>query len=311
MCAELERHFDARFHDSMSPPTRGEFLTGSAGCEGLISTPADRVDDEVFDAAGPSLRVVANYAVGYDNIDVTAATRRGIVVTNTPGVLSEATAELTLALLLALTRRVAEGDRLLRRRERWALAPTFMLGRGLQGRTLGIVGLGRIGREVARLARAFGMRVVYTNRSGPVREAQCEWLSLEALLGRADVVSLHSPLTPDTFHLLGAHEFQVMRRDALLVNTARGGLVDETALVEALREGEIGGAALDVFEHEPEVHEGLLALDNVVLAPHLGSATEAAREAMGLLCVDALRAVLLEGRLPENAVNPEVGGSLS
>jgi glyoxylate reductase len=309
--AELERHFDVRFHDSMAPPAREEFLTGIASCEGLILTPADRVDDEVFDAAGPSLRIVANYAVGYDNVDVTAATRRGIVVTNTPGVLSEATAELTLALLLALTRRVAEGDRLLRRRERWALAPTFMLGRGLQGRALGIVGLGRIGREVARLARAFGMRVVYTNRSGPVPEARYEWLSLGALLARADVVSLHSPLTPDTFHLLGAHEFRVMRRDALLVNTARGGLVDETALVEALREGEIGGAALDVFEHEPAVHEGLLALDNVVLAPHLGSATEAAREAMGLLCVEALRAVLLEGRLPGNAVNPEVGGSLS
>jgi glyoxylate reductase len=269
-----------------------------------VTTPSDRVDDELLGAAGEQLRVVANYAVGLDNVDVEAASRRSVLVANTPGVLDAATAELTLALLLALVRRVDEGDRLVRRRERWALAPTFMLGRGLQGRTLGIVGLGRIGSEVARLAVAFGMQVVYTNRSGPVH-APYEWLPLPELLARADVVSLHAPLTAETRHLIGRAELQAMRPDAVLVNTTRGPVVDEAALVDALRAGEIAGAALDVYEREPQVDEGLLDLKNVVLTPHLGSATVETREAMGLLCVEALRAVLLENRCPPNAVNPE------
>ncbi|MGH2994874.1 MAG: 2-hydroxyacid dehydrogenase [Gaiellaceae bacterium] len=302
---ELELQFDLTVHDSERPPTREELLEAVRGCSGLVTTPTEGVDEELLDAAGEGLRVVANYAVGYDNVDVEAATRRGVLVANTPGVLSETTAELTLALLLALLRRVVEGDRLIRRRERWALAPTFMLGRGLRGRTLGIVGLGRIGSEVARLAAAFGMEVVYTNRSGPA-DAPYEWLPLPELLARADVVSLHSPLTPETRHLMGREQLRAMRSDAVLVNTTRGPIVDEAALVEALRAGEIAGAALDVFEHEPEVDEGLLELGNVVLAPHLGSATEETREAMGLLCVEALRAVLLESRCPPNAVNPEV-----
>ncbi len=226
----------------------------------------DVVDDALFDAAGPGLRVVANFGVGYDSVDVDAATRRGIVVANTPDVLTAATAELTLALMLALLRRVAEGDRLVRRREEWALAPTFMLGEGLAGKTLGIVGLGRIGREVARLAEAFGMRVVHTRGSGSY-----EGLPLERLLGEADVVSLHVPLTAETRHLVGRDELRLMKPGAVLVNVARGPIVDETALVEALAAGEIAGAALDVYEHEPEVHQGLLVLENVVLTPHLGS----------------------------------------
>lgn len=283
---------------------RQELLQAAPGCSGLVTTPTDRVDEELLQAVGSELRVVANYAVGYDNVDVDAATRHGVLVANTPGVLSEATAELTLALMLALVRRVAEGDRLVRRREPWNLAPTFMLGRGLQGRTLGIVGLGRIGSEVARLAAAFGMDVAYTNRSGPV-DAPYEWLPLQELLARVDTVSLHSPLTPETRHLIGRDELRAMRSEAFLVNTTRGPVVDERALVAALRAGEIAGAALDVYEREPEVAEGLLDLENVVLTPHLGSATMETREAMGLLCVDALRAVLLENRLPENAVNPE------
>jgi glyoxylate reductase len=200
-----------------------------------------------------------------------------------------------------VTRRVAEGDRLLRRRVRWALAPTFMLGSGLRGRLLGVVGLGRIGREVARLAGAHGMDVVYTNRSGR-REPGLERVELPELLARADVVSLQSPLTPETVHLIGAEELDAMRSEAFLVNTSRGPIVDEEALVEALRARAIAGAALDVFEREPEVHAGLLELPNVVLAPHLGSATPAAREAMGLLCVEALHAVLVEGRRPRNLV---------
>jgi glyoxylate reductase len=302
--AELERSFAVDLHDSEEAPAREQLLAAVQGRAGLIVVPTDVVDDELLDAAGHELRVIANYAVGYDNVDVDAATRRGIVVTNTPEVLSRATAELTLALVLALVRRVAEGDRLLRRRKPWALAPTFMLGRALAGRTLGIVGLGRIGSEVARLAASFGMEVVYTNLSGP-KEAPYEWLPLQELLGRADVVSLHCPLTPETHHLVGAEGLRAMRSDAVLVNTTRGPVVDEAALAGALLEGEIAGAALDVYEHEPEINERLLGLENVVLTPHIGSATGEAREAMGLLCVEALRAVLLEGRCPANAVNPE------
>jgi glyoxylate reductase len=272
-----------------------------AGSAGLVTIPADAVSAELFDAAGPSLRIVANFGVGYDSVDVREATRRGIVVSNTPDVLTEATAELTIALMLALLRRVVEGDRLVRRRDEWALAPTFMLGEGLAGKTLGIVGLGRIGREVARLAEAFGMRVVHTRGSGPYEE-----LPLDQLLAEADVVSLHVPLTPETRHLIGAPELGLMRRSAVLVNVSRGPVVDEAALVDALVEGRIGGAALDVYEQEPEVSARLLGLENVVLSPHLGSSTRIAREAMGMLCADALEAVLLRKELPANAVNPEV-----
>ena len=271
-----------------------------AGSAGLVTIPADVVAAELFDAAGPALRVVANFGVGYDSVDVEEATRRGIVVSNTPDVLTEATAELTIALMLALLRRVVEGDRLVRRRDQWALAPTFMLGEGLAGKTIGIVGLGRIGREVARLTEAFGMRVVHTRGSGPYEE-----LPLDRLLTDADVVSLHVPLKPETRHLIGAPELAVMRSSAVLVNVSRGQVVDEAALVDALVGGRIAGAALDVYEDEPEVSARLLELENVVLSPHLGSSTHAAREAMGMLCADALEAVLLRDELPANTVNPE------
>ena len=301
---ELERSFTVDLHDAEEAPSRERLLAAVRGRAGLVLVPTDVVDDELLDAAGHELSVIANFAVGYDNVDVDAATRREIVVTNTPEVLSRATAELSLALLLALVRRVAEGDRLLRRRQPWSLSPTFMLGRGLDGRTLGIVGLGRIGSEVARLAAAFGMDVVYTNSSGP-KDGPYEWLPLPELLARADVVSLHCPLTPETHHLVGAEELRAMRPDAVLVNTTRGPVVDESALAGALLGGEIAGAALDVYEREPEIDERLLGLENVVLTPHVGSATQEAREAMGLLCVEALRAVLLENRCPPNAVNPE------
>jgi glyoxylate reductase len=265
-----------------------------------VTIPADVVDEAFLDTCGPELRVVANFGVGYDTVDVAAATKRGIVVTNTPDVLTGATAELTFALLLALVRRVAEGDRLIRRRGDWGLAPTFMLGHGLEGKTLGVIGLGRIGREVARLGEGFGMGVVHTRGSGPYEE-----LPLEELLAQADVVTLHVPLTSETRHLIGRDELQRMRPDAVLVNVARGPIVDEEALVRALEAGAIAGAALDVFEDEPHVHPGLLARGNVVLTPHLGSATLEVREAMGMLCAEALEAVLLERRLPANAVNPE------
>jgi glyoxylate reductase len=291
-----------RVPDSVLSRLKASFALSDeiAGSTGLVTIPADAVGAELFDAAGPSLRIVANFGVGYDSVELAEATRRGIVVSNTPDVLTEATAELTIALMLALLRRVVEGDRLVRRRDEWALAPTFMLGEGLAGKTLGIVGLGRIGREVARLGEAFGVRVVHTRGSGPYEE-----LPLDRLLAEADVVSLHVPLTPETRHLIGAPELALMRPSAVLVNVSRGPVVDEAALVDALVEGRIAGAALDVYEHEPEVSAGLLLLENVVLSPHLGSSTHVAREAMGMLCADALEAVLLRDELPANAVNPE------
>jgi glyoxylate reductase len=268
-----------------------ELLPGPEGAAGLVTIPAVRVDGALLGRAGPELRIVANYAVGLDNVDLDAARERGIVVTNTPDVLTRATAEHALALLLALVRRVAEGDRLIRRGAPWKLEPTFMLGRGLSGRTLGIVGAGRIGRELASLAEGLGMRVTLAGRND----------SLDVAL-KADAVSVHVPLTPETRHLIGEGTLHRMRAGAVLVNTSRGPVVDEDALVRALREGRLAGAALDVFEHEPEVHPGLLELENVVLTPHLGSATYEAREAMGMLCVEALRAVLLDGTTPPNAV---------
>lgn len=294
---ELERSFAVDVHDSEWPPSREELLARVAGCDGLMTMLTDRIDDELIDAAGPQLRVVANFAVGFDNVDVPACTRRGVLVSNTPDVLTTATAELTIALLLALLRRVAEGDRLVRRREEWIWAPNMMLGTGLAGKTLGLVGHGRIGREVARLAEAHGMNVVYTSSAGG--------LPLDELLACADVVSLHLPLSAETHYLIGDRALRLMKPTAVLVNTSRGPIVDEAALARALAEKRIAGAALDVFEREPEVTEALLGLENVVLTPHLGSATLETREAMGMLCVEALRTVLLENRAPANALNPE------
>jgi glyoxylate reductase len=302
--AALRASFEAVVHDEEWPPERAEVLRAAAGADGLLVMANDPVDDELLDAAGPSLRVVANHAVGFDNVDLAAATRRGVLVTNTPGVLTRATAELTLALILDLLRRVTEGDRFLRRRTPWVWSPTFFLGTGLAGKTLGIVGLGRIGRDVARLAEAFEMRVVYTSRR-EVAGVPYARLELDELLRTADVVSLHCPLTAETRHLIDEAALRSLQPHAVLVNTTRGPVVDEAALVAALRDGTIAGAALDVYEREPEVHPGLLELENVVLAPHLGSATAETREAMGMLCVEALRTVLLEGGCPSNALNPE------
>jgi glyoxylate reductase len=292
--AELEGSFELDVHDSLWPPARSELLARAAGTDGLMLMLTDRVDDELLDAAGPQLRIVADYAVGIDNIDLDACRRRGVVVSNTPDVLTETTAELTIAIILALLRRVTEGDRLIRHGERWIWAPNLMLGRGLHGLVLGLVGHGRIGQAVERLARAHGMEVVHSSRSSGI--------PLGELLARADVVSLHLPLTEESRHLIDADALEQMKPDAVLVNVSRGPIVDEESLVAALVAGRIAGAALDVFEREPEVHPGLLELENVVLVPHLGSATHETREAMGMLCVDALRAVLIESRTPPNAV---------
>ena len=262
------------------------------GVDGILAMLTTRVDGAYLDRAGPQLRVVANYAVGVNNVDLAAAAERNVVIANTPDVLTRATAEHAVGLMLALLRRIAEGDRFVRRRDEWVFSLEFMLGSSLDEKRLLVVGPGRIGRETARLAEAFGARPSFAGRPD----------DLHALLVEADIVSLHVPLTPGTRHLIDADALHAMPRSAVLVNTARGPIVDERALVEALREGTIAGAALDVFEREPEVEEGLLSLENVVLTPHLGSATRDTRVAMGMLCVEALRAVLLEGRSPANAV---------
>ncbi len=273
---------------------RQDFETSDSpeGVDGIVSMLTTRVDGAFLDRAGPQLRVVANYAVGVNNVDLAAAAERNVVVANTPDVLTKATAELAVGLMLALLRRIAEGDRFVRRREEWLFSLEFMLGSSLAGKRLLVVGPGRIGRETATLAEAFGARPTFAGRGD----------DLNALLAESDVVSLHVPLTPETRHLIDADALHTMPRTAVLVNTARGPSVDERALVDGLRTGEIAGAALDVFEREPEVEEGLLGLESVVLTPHLGSATRDTRIAMGMLCVDALRAVLLEGRRPANAV---------
>ena len=280
--AEIEQELSTSF----------ELVGGTAGADGVVTTPAIPVDAAFLDAAGPQLRIVANYAVGLDNIDFSAARERGVVVANTPGVLTNTTAEHAIALMLALLRRIVEGDRSLRRRDEWEWGPDFMVGEGLEGKALLVVGPGRIGRRTAELAEALGAKASFAGRDD----------DLHAALAEADVVSLHCPLTPETRHLVDREALAAMRPTAVLVNTARGPVVDEFALVGALQAGRLAGAALDVFEHEPAVSEELLGMENVVLTPHIASATRETRLAMGMLVVSALRAVLLEGRIPENAV---------
>jgi glyoxylate reductase len=271
-----------------------ELVSDPKDAEGILALITTTVDDTYLEQAGSQLEVVANYAVGVNNIDLEAARRRGIVIANTPDVLTRTTAELAIAVTLALLRRVVEGDRFIRSRAQWSFSLEFMLGEGLDGKTFGIVGPGRIGRETARLAEAFGARTAFAGRNDP----------LEELLARADVVSVHCPLTPDTRHLIDEQALAAMKPTAVLVNTARGPIVDERALVDALSRDVIAGAALDVFEFEPDVSDELRSMDQVVLTPHIGSGTRSTREAMGMLAVDALRSVLLEKRQPPNAVVP-------
>lgn len=262
------------------------------GVDGILSLLTTPVDAALLDSAGPGLRIVANYAVGVDNVDLAAARGRGVVVTNTPDVLTDATAELAIALTLALLRRVAEGDRFVRAGKPWEFGLEFMLGRSLRGARFLVVGPGRIGRATADLAAALGAVTSFAGRGD----------DLHGLLAEADVVSLHVPLRPETRQLIDGRALHAMRPTAVLVNTARGAIVDEAALVDALRTGRIAGAALDVFEREPLVPAELLSFENVVLTPHLGSATRDTRVAMGLVAVSALRSVLLEGRTPPTAV---------
>jgi lactate dehydrogenase-like 2-hydroxyacid dehydrogenase len=287
--------------------TTEELHDSVAAVDGAVVSLGNRIDDAFLDASGPRLRVVANIGVGYDNVDVGACTARGVIVTNTPGVLTNATADLAFALVLMATRRLGEAERLVRDRRPWRFGLDFMLGTGITGKTLGIVGMGQIGAAVARRGRAAGMEIAYAGRrrAAPELEEELEarFLLLGELLETADVVSVHAPLTPETRHLIGAAELARMKPTSFLVNTSRGAVVDEAALVQALQNGTIAGAGLDVYEQEPEVHPGLLELENVVLLPHLGSATTETRTAMAVLAARNALAVTL-GEPPLTEVSP-------
>ena len=286
------------------PPTRDELLESVRGASGVLSTATEKMDGEVMGAAGEGLRIVANMAVGYDNIDVEAARERGIVVTNTPGVLDETTADVAFMLMLAAARRLGEAERMLRagRWEWWG--PKQLRGFDVWGKKLGILGLGRIGQAVARRGRGFGMEVLYHNRSrqdDAEKELGARYLDLDDLLRESDFVSIHTPLTDETRHLIGERELGLMQQTAVLVNTSRGPVVDEAALADVLQDGRIFAAGLDVYEEEPEVHPKLLELENAVLAPHIGSATVETRDRMATLAAENLRAVL-RGERPKTPV---------
>jgi glyoxylate reductase len=286
------------------PPERDELLEAVRGVSGVLSTATETMDGEVMDAAGEDLRVIANMAVGYDNVDVEAAGERGIIVTNTPGVLDETTADVAFMLLLAAARRLGDAERLLRAGEWEWWGPKQLMGRDVWGKKLGIVGFGRIGQAVARRARGFGMEILYHNRSRKEeaeREIGAQYMQLGDLLEAADFVSIHTPLTPETTHLISADELDDMKPEAVLVNTSRGPVVDEAALADALADRRIFAAGLDVYENEPEVHPKLLELENVVLAPHIGSASVETRDRMATLAAENLAAVL-RGESPKTPV---------
>jgi glyoxylate reductase len=288
------------------PPTRDELLEAARGASGILSTATEKMDGEVMDAAGEGLRIIANMAVGYDNIDVEAARERDIVVTNTPGVLDETTADVAFMLMLAAARRLGEGERMLRagRWEWWG--PKQLRGLDVWGKKLGILGLGRIGQAVARRGKGFGMEVLYHSRSrkkDAEKELGARYLDLDDLLRESDFVSIHTPLTDETRHLIGERELDLLQETAVLVNTSRGPVVDEAALADALQNGRVFAAGFDVYEEEPKVHPKLLDLENAVLAPHIGSATVETRDRMAAMAAENLRAVL-RGEEPKTPVEP-------
>ena len=291
---------------SEAPPERDELLVAVQGVEGILSTLTESIDAEVMDAAGWNLKVVANMAVGYDNVDVATAEERGIVVTNTPGVLDETTADTAFMLLLAAARRLGEGERIVRAGEWDAWGPKMLLGPDVWAKKLGIIGMGRIGQAMARRARGFSMEILYTGRSrkeDAEDEFGARYLEVDELLQESDFVTIHTPLTEETTHLISAEELEKMGPEAVLINTSRGPLVDEEALADALENQIIFAAGLDVYEEEPVVHPKLLELENVVLAPHIGSASIETRDKMATTAGEDLKAVL-SGEEPKNPVVP-------
>ena len=292
-------------HDRI--PSKEEIIEGLKGKDGLLCLLTDRIDRDVI-SSNPKLRAISNYAAGYDNIDVDEATKKGIVVTNTPDVLTNATAELAWALLFAVARRVVEGDKFTREGKFRGWAPMLLLGKELRGKTLGVIGAGRIGTAFALKAKCFDMKVLYYNRSrNEVLEEKlgARKVDLDTLLRESDFVSIHLPLTEETYHLIDYDKICLMKRDSIIVNTARGAIIKEKDLIRALKERKIFGAGLDVYENEPEVSEELKSLDNVVLLPHIGSATLETRTEMAVLAAENL-VKALKGERPRYCVNPEV-----
>jgi glyoxylate reductase len=306
----LAAETDLAFNNEPRSLTKDEIIAGIRDRDALLSTIGDSIDADVI-ASARRLRVIANFGVGYNNINVAAATARRIPITNTPGVLTEATADIAFGLLIAAARRFSEGERLVRTRQWTGWEPLQLLGRDLFGATLGLIGFGRIGQAMARRAQGFGMRVVYWNRTrltlADEQKLGVEYHERDALLGEADYVSLHVAYTPTTHHLIDEAAFGRMKPTAVLVNTARGAVVDEKALVRALRAGTIAAAGLDVYEREPQFEPELYDLSNCVLLPHLGSATIGTRTRMGMMAVDNLLAAC-SGRRPPNCINPEALG---
>jgi glyoxylate reductase len=302
--------FDARLNPDDRPRSKAELVEAVKGCDVLVPTVTDRIDSAVLAHAGERLRLIANYGTGVDNIDVDAAYKRGITVTNTPGVLTEDTADMTMSLILAVSRRLVEGERIARSGEWAGWSPTSMLGHRIWGKRLGVVGMGRIGSAVARRARGFGLSVHYHNRrrAAEMMEQELEatfWESLDQMLARMDIVSVNCPHTPATFHLLSARRLALLQPHAILVNTSRGEVVDETALTRLLRERRIAGAGLDVFEHEPAINPKLRQLDNVVLLPHMGSATIEGRLDMGEKVIINIK-TFADGHRPPDRVLPSM-----
>jgi glyoxylate reductase len=302
--------FDTELNLTDAPMTRAQLSDAVARADVLAPTITDRIDATLLERAGPQLKLIANFGVGVDHIDVAAANARGIAVTHTPGVLTEDTADLTLALIMAVARRIVEGANVTQAGEFTGWTPTWMMGRRITGKRLGIIGMGRIGQAVARRARAFGLQIHYHNRK-PVSPRIAEeleatyWESLDQMLGRTDIITVHSPHTPATYHLLSARRLKLLQPHAILINTARGEIIDETALADLLKAGKIAGAGLDVFEFEPKINPKLLGLPNTVLLPHMGSATLEGRIDMGEKVIINIR-TWMDGHKPPDRVIPSM-----
>ncbi len=306
----LEKNFKVECNPYNRVLTREELFEGVKGKQGLLPLLTDPIDAEVMDNAGPQLKIIANYAVGYNNIDVGAATVRKIAVSNTPGVLTDTTADLTMALLLAVARRVVASDVYARAGKYLGWEPLLFLGADIHHRTLGLFGFGRIGFAVAKRAVGFDMRILY-HKPGRAevdleKQVNAMYVDKETLLKESDFISLHVPLNPETRHLIGPGELSLMKPTAFIINTSRGEIIDEEALAEALQKERIAGAGLDVFEHEPKIHPALTKMDNVVILPHIGSASIETRTNMGLIAADNLIAGLINKEAPPNCLNPEI-----
>lgn len=307
----LEKECEVKVNPHDRVLTKEELMDEVKEIDGLLCLLTDIIDEKIINI-NPHLKIISNYAVGYNNIDIEAATRRGIMVTNTPGVLTETTADLAWALLMSIARRIVEADKFIREGKFKGWSPMLFLGSDIHHSTLGIIGLGRIGKAVAKRAKGFGMKILYTGIKRASKEIEdelgAEFVSLNKLLSSSDFITIHTPLLPETHHLISEKELKMMKRSAYLINTARGPLIDEKALVRALRERRIAGAALDVYENEPNLTPGLSELDNVVIVPHIGSASIPTREKMATMAATNLVAGLIN-KIPPNLVNKEVLGN--